>query len=370
MGKRQILIVDDIELNRKAAKDVLKDDYKLLEAESAKKALMILEDTLPDLILLDIVMPEMDGYGAIKAIKAKNAWKSIPVIFLTGNSDPESEVAGFDLGAADFIAKPFVPEVMKRRIKTQLELYDYRRHLEDLVNEKVQEIQKMQDLLSVGFAELVECRDGVTGGHIKNTSIYFTAFINELKKNPKYKNDLTDEFVQSAIRSAPLHDIGKIAISDDVLRKASSLDNDEFDYMKSHAVIGGQTFHKIRNQVDDNYFISTAEEMALYHHERWNGKGYPYGLKGREIPLSARIMSIVDVYDALTSKRPYKEPYSHEKSMAIIVEGRGEFFDPDLVDEFIKISPIISECLKQKEKLRNSYYGGIKEYEKDSKFYG
>lgn len=363
MARRTILIIDDVEFNRRAAEDVLRDEYNLIQAGSAKEALAILESTIPDLILLDIVMPEMDGYEAIGVIKGKNAWKGIPVIFLTGNSDPVSEVRGFDLGAADFITKPFVPAVMKRRIRTQLELYDYEHHLEELVDEKVKEIEKMQDLLSVGFAELVECRDGVTGGHIKNTSIYFTAFINELRKVPKYKNDLTEDFVRSAIRSAPLHDIGKIAISDDVLRKASSLDNDEFDYMKSHTVIGGQTFRKIRNQVMDNYFISTAEEMALYHHERWNGKGYPYGLSGEEIPLSARIMSIVDVYDALTSKRPYKEPYSHEKSMAIIVEGRGQFFDPDLVDEFIKISPIISECLKQKEKLRQDYMGGTRVYE-------
>lgn len=363
MGKRIILIVDDVELNRKSAELVLQDEYELIEAASAKQAFEILEHTLPDLILLDIVMPEMDGYEAIQIIKSKNAWRGIPVIFLTGNADPVSEIRGFDLGAADFITKPFVPAVMKRRVKTQLELYDYRHHLEKLVDEQVEEIQKMQDLLSVGFAELVECRDGVTGGHIKNTSIYFTAFINELKKCPKYKNDLTDDFVKSAIRSAPLHDVGKIAISDDVLRKASALDNDEFDYMKSHTIIGGQTFRKIRKQVTDNFFISTAEEMALYHHERWNGKGYPNGLKGEEIPLSARIMSIVDVYDALTSRRPYKEPYSHEKSMAIIVEGRGEFFDPDLVDEFIKISPVIRECLKQKERLRNKYVGGVEQDE-------
>lgn len=361
MRKRTILIVDDVALNRKSAEDVLKEDYDLLEAESAEQAMEILNTTLPDLILLDIVMPEMDGYEAIQIMKSKNAWKDIPVIFLTGSADPASEVKGFDLGAADFITKPFVPEVMIRRIKTQLEIYDYEHHLEELVREQVQENQRMQDLLSVGFAELVECRDGITGGHIKNTLIYFTAFINELKKLPQYKNDLTDDFVQSAIRSAPLHDVGKIAIADDVLRKASALDSDEFDYMKSHAVIGGQTFHKIRKQVSDNFFVQTAEEMAMYHHERWNGKGYPKGLKGDEIPLSARIMSIVDVYDALTSRRPYKEPYSHEKSMAIIVEGRGELFDPSLVDEFIKISPIIRECLNQKEKLRNKYIGGIEE---------
>jgi putative two-component system response regulator len=347
------LIVDDVALNRETAKDVLEDEYELWEADSARAALDMLEDRQPDLILLDIVMPEMDGYEAIKVIKAKNAWHKIPVIFLTGNDDSISEIKGFDLGAADFIKKPFVPEVMKRRIKTQMELYLYKNHLEEMVDDKCRENERMQDLLSVGFAELVECRDGITGGHIKDTYIYFKAFIEELRKDPKYKNDLTDEFVRCAVRSAPLHDVGKIAISDDVLRKAGGLDSDEFDYMKSHTIIGGQTFHKIRRQVGDNYFIVTAEDMATYHHERWDGKGYPKGLKGEEIPLSARIMSIVDVYDALTSKRPYKEPYSHEKAMAIIVEGRGDAFDPDLTDRFIAIAPVMKDCLKKKEELKS-----------------
>lgn len=357
MKKRIILIVDDVQLNREAAKDVLCKEYELWEAGSAKEALRILEEKLPDLILLDIVMPEMDGYEAMEIIQSKNAWKKIPVIFLTGNDDPISEIKGFDMGAADFITKPFVPEVMKRRVKTHMELYIYKNHLEEVVHEKVKEIERMQDLLSVGFAELVECRDGITGGHIKDTYIYFSAFIEELKKDPKYKNDLTEEFVRSSVRAAPLHDVGKIAISDDVLRKAGGLDNDEFDYMKSHTVIGGQTFHKIKKQIPDNLFIRTAEEMALYHHERWNGEGYPKGLKGEEIPLSARIMSIVDVYDALTSKRPYKEPYSHEKAMAIIVEGRGEFFDPELTDRFVAMAPVIADCLRKKEQLKSNING-------------
>jgi putative two-component system response regulator len=164
---------------------------------------------------------------------------------------------------------------------------------------------------------------------------------------------MTDEFVTAAIRSAPLHDIGKIAITDEVLRKASKLDSREFEYMKSHAVIGGATFHKIRNEIHDNYFIKIAEEMAMYHHERWDGAGYPIGLKGEDIPLSARIMSIVDVYDALTSKRPYKEPFTHEKAMTIIAEGRGKLFDPELADEFIKISSQIKECMECKQTIRN-----------------
>ena len=356
MKKKSILMVDDIKLNLASARDVLKDDYILYEALSAKEGFEILEDIIPDLILLDINMPEMSGYEMLEKIMSCRRLKKIPVIFLTAENNASSEVKGFDLGAVDFITKPFVPTVMKRRIKTQLELSAYKQSLEALVDEKVAENEKLQDMLSVGFAELVESRDGITGGHIKNTSIYFSAFVSELKNVPSYKNEITEEFVKFSIRSAPLHDIGKIGIDDIVLRKESGLEHDEMAYMKRHAELGAATFRKIRKMFPENEFLKIAEEMAMYHHERWDGKGYPIGLKGEDIPISARIMSIVDVYDALTSKRPYKEPFSHEKSMAIIVEGRGTQFDPDLVDIFVSMSDIIRECLKHKIALREESY--------------
>ena len=352
--KKIILVIDDVKLNLMAAADVLKEDYELYTAMSAKEGLDILDkaEKLPDLILLDINMPEMDGYELIKILKSTRRYTSIPVIFLTADNKAESEIVGFDLGAVDYITKPFVAPVMKRRIKTQIELAEYQHSLEDLVSQKVTEIEKMQDALAAGFAELVESRDGVTGGHVKNTGIYFKAFINKLKSSSYCKNEITDDYIKISVRSAPLHDIGKIGIDDDVLRKKGSLDGGEREYMESHANLGAATFHKIRRIFPENEFLKVAEEMAHFHHERWDGKGYPLGLKGDKIPLCARIMSIVDVYDALTSERPYKQPFSHEKSMAIIVEGRGSMFDPALVDEFVAMSDEIKDCLTRKEELK------------------
>lgn len=350
--KKSILMIDDIKLNLVTARNVLENDYEFYEAISAEEGFRVLENHIPDLILLDLVMPGMDGYEMIEILKSTRRYMGIPVIFLTAQTEAESEVKGLELGAADYITKPFEPIVMKRRIETQIELAAYQHHLEQLVDEKVEEIEKIQDALSSGFAELVETRDVTTGGHVKNTGIYFDAFIRMLKGEPKYKNDITDSFIKDTVRSAPLHDIGKIGIDDCVLRKKGALDGGEREYMEKHSMLGGQTFRKIRKKFPENDFLKIAEDMALYHHERWDGTGYPTGLKGEKIPLSARIMSIVDTYDALTSERPYKPAFSHEKSMAIIVEGRGTQFDPDLVDAFVKYGELMRDCLKKKEELR------------------
>lgn len=360
MDRKVILMVDDVELNHKVAREVLQDTYDLYEAHSAMEAFDILGSVVPDLILLDIVMPDMNGFEVLRIIK-KNAklWK-IPVIFLTADSTPEAEVEGFNQGIADYIIKPFVPLVMKKRIETQISLAEYENALEKMVAEKVEEIEHMYDLISVSFASLVESRDGVTGGHLKNTAIYFKIFIEHLSTLPKYSGILTPAFVLKARRAAPLHDVGKIAIEDAVLQKACSLDDEEFKKMKNHATVGGDIFAFIKERIVDKKFGEIAEHIARYHHEKWNGMGYPIGLKGEEIPLVARIMSIVDVYDALTSKRPYKEPYSHEKSLELIKANRGESFDPDLVDEFVKISDKIYECLLTKEKLVKEQYFNIR----------
>ena len=351
MKKHVILMVDDVELNHMIAREVLKDSYELYEALSAAEGFEILEKIIPDLILLDIVMPGMDGFEMLKIIKENDILKRIPVIFLTADSSPEAEIEGFNHGIADYIVKPFVPTVMKKRIETQIALSEYEHSLEDKVRAKVEEIEKMYDLISVSFAGLVESRDGVTGGHLKNTAIYFKTFIDYLATHPKYYLELTPEFVKKAVRSAPLHDVGKIAIEDAVLRKSCSLDPEEFDKMRQHTIIGGDIFAFIKERIADREFGEIAEHIARYHHEKWDGTGYPRGLKGEEIPLVARIMSIVDVYDALTSQRPYKSPFTHEKSMELIIQDRGERFDPNLVDEFIKISDRIYECLMAKEQI-------------------
>ena len=351
MDKKSILMIDDVKLNLATAKDVLQNEYILYEASSAQEGFDILNKHIPDLILMDLVMPEMDGYEMIEILKSTRRFMGIPVIILTAHTDSENEVKALELGAADFITKPFVPAVMKRRIETQIELSSYQHSLEKLVQEKVEEVEKLQDALSVGFAELVESRDGITGGHVKNTGLYFDVFIRALKGEAKYRDEITDEYIKNAVRSAPLHDIGKVGIDDVTLSKLGRLGDDRDQYIEKHCTLGGQTFHRLRKVFPESEFLKIAENMTLYHHERWDGTGGPFGLKGEEIPLCARVMTIVDTYDVLTSERPYKPPYSHEKSVAIIVEGKGTMYDPDLVDEFVKHSELIRECFKKKEEL-------------------
>ena len=357
MRKRKILLIDDIGLNHNVARQALKDTYELYEAYSAAEGFGILDTVIPDLILLDIIMPEMNGFEMLKRLKSNKRLRNIPVIFLTADNTPEAEVEGFNLGVVDYITKPFIPVVMLKRIETQIALAEYENNLEERVAAKVVEIEKMYDLISVSFAGLVESRDGVTGGHLKNTAIYFREFIEYLMQLPQYRDELTPECVKKAIRSAPLHDVGKIAIEDCVLQKEASLNPDEFERMKKHAVIGGDIFSFIKERITDKEFGDVAEKIARYHHEKWDGTGYPEGLKGEEIPLVARIMSIVDVYDALTSKRPYKEPFSHEKAMELIIANEGSF-DPHLIQAFISISDEIKNCLKSKEKMliKESYF--------------
>ena len=347
--QKTILIIDDVKFNIRAAQDVLGDTYNVIGALSAEAGFKILEKTIPDLILLDIIMPETDGHDVLRKLKSTPLYKNIPVIFLTADSNPETEVEGFNEGIVDYITKPFIAAVMKKRIQTQIELAEYQRSLEDKVDLKVAEMEEMYDLISVSFAALTEYRDGVTGGHLKNTSIYFKAFIEHLQSSEKFRSQLNPTIVKKAIRSSPLHDVGKIAIRDNVLQKPGSLTDDEFKKMKFHSVIGGELFDFIAERIPDKEFAEIAGDICRYHHEKWNGKGYPEGLSGTDIPLVSRIMSIVDVYDALTSARPYKEPFPHEKSMAMIAEKSGIDFDPDLVEEFISISDKIKECLKTKE---------------------
>lgn len=374
-NQKHILVVDDVPANLKYAQQLLSSRYKLTLASSGAQALKFLKRNVPDLILLDINMPEMDGCAVIAELKKDPATAMIPIIILTSEVDTAMELKCLELGAVDFIRKPFITEIMLSRIETQLELSAYRDRLEYMVNEKTAVIERLQDVMSTCFAELVESRDGTTGGHIKNTTRYFSVFIEELSKHDEYKDILTPEHMKNLVRAAPLHDIGKIGINDSVLRKESVLNEEEFDHMKTHTQIGGDTFQHIFSSVEDTQhhsqigayafdrifdamnvdesedtiFLHIARDMAMYHHERWNGTGYPSGIKGEDIPLCARILSIVDVYDALTSKRSYKEAFTHEKAMQIIAEDREIFFDPKLTDIFLSISDQIKQCLLTKD---------------------
>ena len=243
---------------------------------------------------------------------------------------------------------------MLSRIKLHLELSSYRKNLEGLVNEKTQTIENLQDTMVIGLAELVECRDGETGGHIKRTAKYLEILVKSMEEQRLYSDILTSDYVHNMIRSAPLHDIGKIGISDNVLLKQGSFDEAEREYMQQHTILGGRALQKVINSTDGESFLYVAKDMALCHHEKWDVTGYPYGLYKEQIPLCARIMAIADVYDALTSKRPYKKPFTHEKAVQIILEGKGTQFDPDIVDifktiayKFDKISKIYNTDLEE-----------------------
>lgn len=337
MKTKHILVIDDSVTNLKLAEKTLKPFYKVSLLISGAQTLKFLSKNKPDLILLDIDMPDMDGYETLSKIRENQDLDNIPVIFLTSISDSEGEVKGFELGAVDVITKPFIPQSMLSRIKMHLELSGYKNDLENKVYEKTEMIEHLQDVMMLSLAELVECRDENTGGHVKRTAEYVRILTEEIVDSELYSDILTPEYVKDIIRSAPLHDIGKIGINDATLLKAGALDDEEFEHMKNHAELGGQTIQKMINETNGESFLYIAKDMAHYHHEKWDGSGYPTGLKGEEIPISARIMAIADVYDALTTKRPYKEPFEHDVAVKIIIDGKGKAFDPNIIDIFKQI---------------------------------
>lgn len=336
MKLKHIVIVEDDVSNLKFLEKILKPYYKLNLLISGAQALRFLEKNIPDLILLDINMPDMDGYETLSRIKKDNKLDNIPVILISELDNINDDFRGFELGAVDIVSK-HIPQLIINRVKLHLEITEYKNDLEEKVREKTELVEHLQDVMMLAIAELVECRDENTGGHIKRTANYMKILLDEIVKSGLYSDILTSDYVRDIIRSAPLHDVGKIGINDATLLKAGRLDDAEFEYMKNHAELGGQTIQRMINETNVESFLYIAKDMAHYHHEKWDGSGYPRGLKGGEIPISARIMAIVDVYDALTTKRPYKEALSHEKALEIILEGKGKSFDPKIIEIFEKI---------------------------------
>lgn len=336
MKLKHIVIVEDDVSNLKFLEKILKPYYKLNLLISGAQALRFLEKNIPDLILLDINMPDMDGYETLSRIKKDNKLDNIPVILISELDNINDDFRGFELGAVDIVSK-YIPQLIINRVKLHLEITEYKNDLEEKVREKTELIEHLQDVMMLAIAELVECRDENTGGHIKRTANYMKILLDEIVKSGLYSDILTSDYVTDIIRSAPLHDVGKIGINDATLLKAGRLDDAEFEYMKNHAELGGQTIQRMINETNVESFLYIAKDMAHYHHEKWDGSGYPRGLKGKEIPISARIMAIVDIYDALTTKRPYKEAFSHEKALEIILEGKGKSFDPKIIEIFENI---------------------------------
>lgn len=346
LKKSTILVVDDTPDNLMLMHGLLKTDYKVKVANSGEKALKIVNsDAPPDLILLDIMMPEMDGYEVCRQLKASAATRDIPVIFLTAKAEIEDERRGLELGAVDYITKPISPPIVLARVKTQLTLKasadflrDKNEFLEQEVSRRTREVVAIQDVTILTMASLAETRDSDTGNHIRRTQYYILAIAKKLQPHPRFSAFLTNATINMLFKSAPLHDIGKVGIPDRILLKPGKFEPYEFEIMKRHTTLGRDAIeHAERSLGVEVEFLKLAKEIALSHQEKWDGSGYPEGLAGDDIPISARFMAIADVYDALISRRVYKEGMSHEKAVAIITEGRGSHFDPDVVDAFLEI---------------------------------
>jgi putative two-component system response regulator len=346
LEKPTILVVDDTPENLSMMSFLLKDLYKVKVANQGQKALRIAaSEPRPDLILLDIMMPEMDGYEVCRQLRQEPLTRDIPIIFLTAKASIEDEEFGLELGAVDYITKPISPPVVLARVKTHLSLKasaDFLRsksdYLEQEVARRTREISAIQDVTILTMASLAETRDNETGNHIRRTQHYVKALAEAMRLDPRFASRLDEQTITMLFKSAPLHDIGKVGIPDRILLKPGRYEPEEFEIMKRHPTLGLQAIEHAEQSLGMSVeFLNMAKEIAYGHHEKWDGSGYPQGLVGEAIPLSARLMALADVYDALISRRVYKEGMPHAKAAEIIAQGRGSHFDPDVVDAFFQI---------------------------------
>lgn len=344
--RKTILVVDDTPDNLSLMSGLLKDQYRVKLANSGEKALKAVQgDNPPDLILLDIMMPGMSGHEVCQVLKADPATRHIPVIFLTAMTGMEDEEKGLALGAADYITKPISPPILMARVKTQLEnkamadfLRDQASFLQAEVARQTQMVRAVQDATVLAMASLAETRDSDTGNHIRRTQFYVQALANKLKTHPRFSAFLTDEMIDLLFKTAPLHDIGKVGIPDRILLKPGRFTPEEFEIMKTHTTLGRDAIEHAEAALSVPVeFLKVAKQIAYGHQEKWDGSGYPEGDSGDDIPIPARLMAVADVYDALISRRVYKEGMPHEKAVGIIQEGSGSHFDPDIVEAFMAI---------------------------------
>jgi putative two-component system response regulator len=344
--KATVLVVDDTPDNLTLMSSLLKDEYKVKVANGGEKALKIAQsESPPDLVLLDIMMPGMDGYEVLDRLKHDPRTRDIPVIFLTAKAEVADEQKGLELGAVDYITKPISPPIVLARVRTHLSLKasaDFLRDkadfLESEVARRTREVMAIQDVTILAMASLAETRDSDTGNHIRRTQFYVKVLAEKLQHHPRFAWYLTDQNINMLFKSAPLHDIGKVGIPDRILLKPGRFTPEEFEIMKTHTTLGREAIeHAERALGTEVEFLKMAKEIALSHQEKWDGSGYPEGLAGDGIPVSARLMAVADVYDALISRRVYKDGMPHEKAVAIMVEGRGSHFDPDMIDAFLEL---------------------------------
>ncbi|MBS3953312.1 MAG: response regulator [Methylomicrobium sp.] len=350
--KPNILVVDDQPENLLILDDLLAADFTVHAASSGEQALATVSADAPiDIILLDVIMPGINGFEVCRRLKASPTTRNIPVLFLTSLDSIADETEGFTVGGEDFIHKPFSAPVVLARIHTHLQLANNRRdlalrneNLELLVHERTrelirqkQEVINAQDATIIAFCALAEARDNETGNHIRRTQNYVRTLAELLRNHPRFCDELNDDVILQLYKSAPLHDVGKVAIPDAILNKPGKLTAEEWEIMKQHTEFGRDVIAQVeQNSGSEASFLRYARQIAYSHHEKWNGSGYPQGLAGDEIPAAARFMAVADVYDALISRRVYKQGYSHEQAIAMISEGVGSHFDPDIVKALLE----------------------------------
>jgi len=336
--RRTIYLVDNDKANLKLGKNTLAEHYKVFTMNSGASLLKYLNKNIPDLILLDVEMPKMKGYETIKIIKSQEETKDIPVIFLAAKTGGDSEKEGLSLGAADYITKPFSPSILLKRIETHLKLANYNKNLQEMVKAETKSILELQNALLKAMAGLAENLDNITDKNVERVQSYLGLLIGAISKRSLYAEDMRDWNIGLVLLSSQLYDVGKIAVKDEILNKNGKLTEEEFAEIKKHPICGEGIIEKIEQNSAEHEFLKHAKIFAATHHEKWDGSGYPKGLKGVEIPLQGRLMAIADVYDALISDRPYKKAFSHEEAVKIISDSKGSAFDPNLIDIFLEIS--------------------------------
>lgn len=335
--REAILIVDDVEINRMILATILEDTYDILQAEDGVEALQVLEEceVLPHAILLDIIMPRMDGFETLTHLKANVRTQKIPVLFITAADADETESKGLQEGAADYISKPFNPEVVKARVKNHIQLYRYQNDLENMVIKKTEDLVKTHEQMLEIMATIIEYRSLESGMHIQRTRDLTKLLLDQMAIMPEFQSILGPSNLSAMHKAVVLHDIGKVGIPDNILLKPGRLTPEEYDIMKTHTIIGSNIIDGISGELTgDTIYLEYCKQICRHHHEHWSGRGYPDQLAGEEIPLSARILAIVDVYEALVSERCYKKAMTPDEASAIIIEGAGTQFDPLVVKAF------------------------------------
>lgn len=343
----KILVVDDVEVNLIILEEIIKNmGYQAILAQSVKEAfeLMKEEENIPQIILSDISMPDVDGFTFCSMLKKNPYTRNIPLIFISAMDQAADLSKGFEMGAVDYIPKPFEKTEVRMRISTHLKLYTLQKDLEDnnrrlsmIVTRQMEKMRLEQRNIMYALAKLVESRESESGTHYKNIAYNSRLLAQGMQMSTVFEKDVTDNFIETIESAAGLHDIGKIKIPDSILLKKDILTEEERKIMSTHAELGAKTLMEIYEGVERNDFINMAIDIAYYHHENWDGTGYPKGLKGQEIPLAARIVKVVDVFDALIGERVYKSALSLEESLENMEEGAGKYFDPDIIQVFMKI---------------------------------